>query len=100
MNQGKGKKPRIKGLEHLLDVPVTVTVELGATRVLIQDILALGNGSVVELDRLAGEPLDIKVNGKLIARGVSVTVNGRLAVRVTEIVGEDEAGRDPLERSA
>ena len=73
-------------LHMLLDVPLRLTVELGRSRMLIEDLLRLSNGSVVELDRLAGEPLDVKINGKLVARGEAVVVNERLGVRITEIV--------------
>ena len=77
-------------LAALLDVPLRVTVELGKTRLPLADILRLGPGSVIELDRLEGEPLEIKAGGRLIARGVAVVVNGRLAVRLTEIVDPEE----------
>lgn len=73
-------------LDLLLDVPLKVSVVLGRTRMPIQDLLQLAPGGIVELDRLAGEPLDIIVGGKLVARGEAVVVNDRLGVRVTEIV--------------
>lgn len=73
-------------LAALLDVPLKVTVELGKTRMLLSEIMRLGSGSVIELDRFEGEPLDIKAGGRLIARGVVVVVNGHLAVRLTEII--------------
>ena len=77
-------------LELLLDVPLDVTVELGRARVSIQELLALGPGSVVELDKLAGEPLDILVNGRLVARGEAVVVNDKFGVRITDIVSPAE----------
>ena len=77
---------RPSGLEALLDVPLKLTVELGRARLLIQDVLSLGDGSLVELDRLVGEPLDVKIQGKLVARGEAVVVNGKLGVRILEIV--------------
>lgn len=87
-------------LGMLLDVPLKVSVELGRTKMPIQDLLRLAPGGVVELDRLAGEPLDITVNGKLVARGEAVVVNERLGVRITEIiaVGRDDA--EALDESA
>ncbi len=75
-------------LARLLDVPLRVTVELGRTKMLVQDLLALNPGSLVELDRLAGEPLEIRINGKLVARGEAVVVNERYAVRVTEVIAD------------
>ncbi len=72
-------------LELILDISVPITVEVGRTTMQIEEILALGPGSVVELDKLAGEPLDVLVNGKPIARGEVVMVNDSLGVRITEI---------------
>jgi flagellar motor switch protein FliN/FliY len=74
----------------IMDVPMQVTVELGRTRKLIRDILELTQGSVVELDKLAGEPVDVLVNGKLIAKGEVVVIDENFGVRVTEIVGHME----------
>lgn len=76
----------------IMDVPLQVTVELGRTRKLIRDILELSPGSVIELDKLAGEPVDILVNGKLIAKGEVVVIDDNFGVRITDIVS-------PLERS-
>lgn len=70
----------------ILDVPVQVTVELGRTKMLVKEILQLGEGSVVELDKLAGEPVDVLVNGKLIAKGEVVVIEENFGVRITEIV--------------
>lgn len=70
----------------LLDVPMTLTVELGRTTQLVQDILGLGEGSIIELDKLAGEPVDLLVNGKLIAKGEVVVIDENFGVRVTDIV--------------
>lgn len=75
-----------KKIDFLHDVPLKLSVELGRTQMSIQDILKLSNGSVVALEKLAGEPLDITVNGKLIARGEAVVVNGKFGIRVTELV--------------
>lgn len=77
-------------LELLLDVPLEVSVELGRSRLSIQHLLALGPGSVVELDKLAGESLDILVNGSLIARGEAVVVNDKFGVRLTDVVSRSE----------
>jgi flagellar motor switch protein FliN/FliY len=78
------------GLELVLDVPLKVTVELGRTRMQIRDVLDLGKGSVVELDKLAGEPVDLLVNGKLIARGEVVVIDENFGIRVTDIVSPAE----------
>ena len=77
-------------LELLLDVPLDVSVELGRSRLTIQELLGLGPGSVVELDKLAGEPLDIMVNGRLVARGEAVVVSDKFGVRITDIVSPSE----------
>jgi flagellar motor switch protein FliN len=78
-------------LDFILDIPLEVTVEMGRTRMLINDLLQLGQGSVIELNRLAGEPLDILVNNKLVARGEVVVVGEKFGIRLTDIVS-------PLER--
>lgn len=72
----------------IMDVPLQVTVELGRTRKLIREILELGPGSVIELDKLAGEPVDILANGKLIAKGEVVVIDENFGVRITEIIGQ------------
>ena len=77
-------------LEFLLDVPLDITVELGRSRMSIQDLLALSPGSVIELDKMAGEALDILVNDRLIARGEAVVVNDKFGIRITEIVSPTE----------
>ncbi|ABC81138.1 flagellar motor switch FliN [Anaeromyxobacter dehalogenans 2CP-C] len=77
-------------LDLLLDVPLEVNVELGRTRMTIQDLLQLAPGSVIELDKVAGEPLDILVNGRLVARGEAVVVNDKFGVRITDIVSPQE----------
>ena len=77
-------------LDLLLDVPLEVTVELGRNRMTIQDLLALGPGSVIELDKVAGEPLDIVVNDRLIARGEAVVVNDKFGIRITDIISRSE----------
>ena len=74
----------------LLDVPLEVTVEIGRARVAIRELLQLAQGSVVELAKLAGEPLDVLINGKPVARGEAVLVNDRFAVRLTDIISPSE----------
>ncbi len=77
-------------LEMLLDVPLDISVELGRSRMSIQELLNLGPGAVVELDKVAGEPLDILVNQRLVARGEAVVVNDKFGVRITDIVSPSE----------
>jgi flagellar motor switch protein FliN/FliY len=77
-------------LDFILDIPLEISVELGRTRMIINDLLQLGQGSVIELSKLAGEPLEIFVNGKLVARGEVVVVNEKFGVRVTDIVSPME----------
>jgi flagellar motor switch protein FliN/FliY len=77
-------------LEMILDIPVSMSVELGRTRIAIRNLLQLAQGSVVELDALAGEPMDILVNGCLIAHGEVVVVNEKFGIRVTDIVTLEE----------
>ena len=74
----------------IMDVPLQVTVELGRTRKLIREILELAPGSVVELDKLAGEPVDILVNGKIVAKGEVVVIDENFGVRITGIVSMQE----------
>lgn len=79
------------GIDMLGDVELNVTVELGRTEMLVEDVLKLGSGSVVELDKLAGDPVDVFVNGRLIARGEVLVLNDNFCIRVSEIVaGIDE----------
>jgi flagellar motor switch protein FliN len=87
------KKEQDKGsldMEFILDIPLTLTVELGRNRLLISEMLQLGQGSVIELTKLAGEPMDIFVNQRLIARGEVVVVNEKFGVRLTDIVSPAE----------
>jgi len=80
-------------LETVLNIPVELSMELGRTRINIRDLLKLGEGSVVQLDRSAGDPLDILVNDCLVARGEVVVVNERFGIRVTDILSPDERVR-------
>jgi flagellar motor switch protein FliN/FliY len=73
-----------------MDVALQVTVEVGRARMTIQDLLQLGQGSVVELEKLAGEPLDIYINGKSVARGEAVIVNEKFGVRLTDIISPED----------
>jgi len=84
------KKQFGRTLEFILDVALQVTVEVGRTRMTIQDLLQLGQGSVIELEKLAGEPLDIYINGKSVARGEAVIVNDKFGVRLTDIVSTED----------
>lgn len=79
-----------RDLDFVLDIPLEISVELGRTRMLINDLLQLGQGSVVELAKLAGEPMEIFVNGKLFARGEAVVVNEKFGVRLTDIISPSE----------
>lgn len=80
-------------LDFLLDIPLEVSVELGRTTMLINELLQLGQGSVIELNKLAGEPLEILVNNRLIARGEAVVINEKFGVRITDIVSPIERVR-------
>ena len=73
-------------IERLMDVRLTVTIELGRTRKIIQDVMELGDQSLIELEKTVGEPVDVLVNGELFARGEVVTVSENFGVRVTELV--------------
>ena len=77
-------------LDLLLDVPLDLSVELGRARMSIQDLLNLSPGSVIELDKIAGEALDILINGRLVARGEAVVVNDKFGIRITDIVSPSE----------
>ena len=77
-------------LDVILDIPVTLAMEIGRTKISIRNLLHLNQGSVVELDRLAGEPLDVLVNGTLIAHGEVVVVNERFGIRLTDVVSPAE----------
>ena len=81
-------------LDFILDIPLRVTVELGRAKLPIQDLLKLGEGSVVELNKLVGEPLDVFVNGKPVARGEVVVLNEKFALRLTDIVQPHERLQD------
>jgi flagellar motor switch protein FliN/FliY len=107
---GKSKKPDVKtpemeefdnassakvdsitqDLDVILDIPVTISMEVGNTQIAIRNLLQLNQGSVIELDRLAGEPLDVLVNGTLIAHGEVVMVNDKFGIRLTDVISPNE----------
>ena len=80
-------------LDVILDIPVTLSMEVGRTEVPIQDLLALNRGSVVELDRVAGEPMDVLINGTLIAHGEVVIINEKFGIRLTDVISPAERVR-------
>jgi flagellar motor switch protein FliN/FliY len=75
-------------LKMILDIPLKVSVELGRTKMLVNDLLQLGQGSVIELDKIAGEPMEILINDKLVAMGEVVVVNEKFGVRLTDVVSQ------------
>ena len=77
-------------LDSILDIPVTITMEVGRSKINIRNLLQLNQGSVVELDRIAGEPLDVLVNGTLIAHGEVVVVNDKFGIRLTDVISQTE----------
>ncbi len=88
--QGKDAAARAKNLSFILDIPLEVTVQLGRTHMLVNDLLKLGQGSVIELEKMAGETLEILANQKLVARGEVVVINEKFGIRVTEIISPME----------
>ena len=83
---GEGKRK----LDTILDIPVTISMEVGRSKINIRNLLQLNQGSVVELDRVAGEPLDVLVNGTLIAHGEVVVVNDKFGIRLTDVISQVE----------
>ncbi|WP_420806113.1 flagellar motor switch protein FliN [Ferrimonas senticii] len=77
-------------LDAILDIPVTISMEVGRSKISIRNLLQLNQGSVVELDRVAGEPLDVMVNGTLIAHGEVVVVNDKFGIRLTDVISQTE----------
>ena len=92
--QDEGQPRSVSGdgpeLDVILDIPVRISMEVGSTQIPIRNLLQLNQGSVVELDRLAGEPLDVMVNGTLIAHGEVVMVNDKFGIRLTDVVSQSE----------
>ncbi|NQZ91410.1 MAG: flagellar motor switch protein FliN [Moritella sp.] len=77
-------------LDSILDIPVVISMEVGRSKISIRNLLQLNQGSVVELDRIAGEPLDVMVNGTLIAHGEVVVVNDKFGIRLTDVISQTE----------
>lgn len=96
-DSGTGIEPQ--NLNMVMDIPLEISVELGRKRMSIRQILDLGSGSIVELDKIAGEPVDLLVNGRLVARGEVVVIEDNFGVRITEIIGAAaraaDAGKAP-----
>lgn len=92
-SSGAGQNAVHNDLEMIMDIPVQLSVELGRTKMPIKDLLQLSQGSVVELTALAGEPMDVLINGLLIAQGEVVLVNEKLGIRVTDIITPSERMR-------
>jgi flagellar motor switch protein FliN len=90
MEHERRRQESTRDLDFILDIPLEVSVELGRTKMLINDLLQLGQGSVIELNKLAGEPLEILVNRKLVARGEVVVVNEKFGVRLTDVISPME----------
>ncbi|MGI4788070.1 MAG: flagellar motor switch protein FliN [Janthinobacterium lividum] len=88
------------GLGRVRDIPLEVTVELGRTRLLIRDIMDLSAGSIIELDKIAGEPVDLFANGMLVARGEVIVIDDNFGVRVTEIITAKDRGASEKESHA
>ena len=88
-NEGKANSAEVN-LDVILDIPVALSVEIGRTRQTIRNLLQLNQGSVVELDRLAGEPMDVLVNGTMIAHGEIVVVNEKFGIRLTDVISAAE----------
>ena len=92
------EEPKLSGLtederqklDSILDIPVTISMEVGRSNISIRNLLQLNQGSVVELDRVAGEPLDVMVNGTLIAHGEVVVVNEKFGIRLTDVISQTE----------
>ena len=88
--QDEGSVNQSPELDVILDIPVTVSMEVGNTEITIRNLLQLNQGSVIELERVAGEPLDVLVNGTLIAHGEVVVVNEKFGIRLTDVVSPSE----------
>jgi len=89
-DESTAPQKELRNLDFLLDVPLQLSVEVGRSKLLIKDLLQVREGSVIELDKLAGEPLDVYVNSRLIARGEAVMVNDKFGLRLTDVVSPAE----------
>ncbi len=92
-DQGGAAAGSMKDINFILDIPLEVTVVIGRTKMLVQELLQLGQGSVVALEKLAGEPMEVYVNDRLIGRGEVVVVNERFGIRLTDIISPAERVR-------
>lgn len=90
LDGGGGAVPAPKNLDFILDIPMQVTVQVGSTKMVIRELLQLGQGSVIELEKLAGEPMEVLVNNKLVARGEVVVVNEKFGIRLTDVISAAE----------
>ncbi len=91
LSQEEQRKPeKARPIDFILDIPLGISVELGRTRMVVNDLLQIGPGSIIELNKSAGEPMEILINNKLVARGEVIVVNEKLAVRLTDIVSPIE----------
>ena len=99
LSSGRLERTDISKLKMILDVPLKVSVELGRTKMLVNDLLQLGQGSVIELDKIAGEPMEILVNEKLVAMGEVVVVNEKFGVRLTDVVSQFGLGEVESEKT-
>jgi len=90
--EGLGGAPETmpRGMDLIMDIPLDVSVELGRVQMLIKDVLELATGSIVELERVAGEPIDLMVNGQLVAKGEVVVIEDNFGIRITEIVSPSD----------
>ncbi|MCS7214536.1 MAG: flagellar motor switch protein FliN [Thermodesulfovibrio sp.] len=84
------EKQKIRDIDFILDIPLELVVVIGRTKILVQELLQLTQGSVVALDKLAGEPMEVYVNGKLVGRGEVVVVNEKFGIRITDIISPQE----------
>ncbi len=91
--EDEGRPGGEPNIEAVLDIPVTLSVEIGRSRISIRNLLQLNQGSVVELERLAGEPLDVLINGTLVAHGEVVVVNEKFGIRLTDVISAQERVR-------
>lgn len=87
---GSNSDQDMQKMKFILDIPLQLSVELGRTSLLVKDVLQLNQGAVVELSKLAGEPLDVFINSKLIARGEAVVVNEKFGVRLVDVISPNE----------
>ncbi len=87
---GGGAASAPKNIDFILDIPMQVTVQVGSAKMVIRELLQLGQGSVIELEKLAGEPMEVLVNNKLVARGEVVVVNEKFGVRLTDVISAAE----------